>query len=121
MEMYLNIKGSKDSIYVVSICTDKEDSFFDCDCPASNHSAGQICKHRLALLNWDFSNIIDADAEEIELLKEFILNSNTQDYLDVLESIQSEFDRIKAEEKKLKSLLAQTKRDLLRKFYSSDE
>ncbi|MBX9866058.1 MAG: hypothetical protein K2Y14_04030 [Burkholderiales bacterium] len=119
METYLNVKGSKNNTYVISVFKDDEDSFFDCDCPAANFSAGQLCKHRLALLNGDFSKIINADDEEIALVKEFIASANIQNELEEINKIQSEFDRLQAEEKKLKSLLGQRKRDLLSKFYPS--
>ena len=117
MEIYVNIKGSKKNIYVVGVCDEGEDSFFDCDCPASHHSANQICKHRLTLLKGDFSNIIDTDIEDIELLKKFISNVDIKNNIEEIEKIESAFNRIQAEEKELKNMLAKMKRELLNKFY----
>jgi len=76
---------------------------FTCTCPAGE--IGQVCKHRLSLLNGDITRLM-SDTAEVERLRDLVRGSKVEKHFQELENLKSELERLKRLEAAAKKALA---------------
>ena len=94
------ISSSSEEIYDVTLCDENGLISLNCTCPAGIYS--MICKHRIALLGGDISNLFKKSDEKV--VKEF-LNSVGVEKIDSLfielREVEKELENLKKKKSKL--------------------
>jgi hypothetical protein len=103
MEQYtFEVKGSS-GLYKVTFTKKDEQVLTSCTCQAGEHSLH--CKHRLAIIAGDTSNVLSGNESQIELVAGLIKGTVLEEVLCQFEQAKKEFDLAERRLNKAKKVL----------------
>ena len=94
--------SSSDEIYQLAATRAGAGVRFTCNCPAG--ALGQACKHRLALLEGDVTNL-SGDTSGIERLQEMVRGSKIMQRMQELAALDQELASLKKRQRAVKAAL----------------
>lgn len=108
-QLTILVKGSSADPYELTFIKDGESLTALCTCPAG--SFGNLCKHRVAILDGDARAVVSDDADKVSVVLEWVAGTD-------VETALTEMREIDADESKTKEQLAIAKKKLARAMNS---
>ena len=100
------VQGSEPSPYRVVFRRNGSELKARCSCRAGAN--GQLCKHRLSILNGDASAVVSENSEQVPEVASWLLGSNIADAISEIVTLEAEKKIIEEKLKKAKKLVAQS-------------
>ena len=92
-ELTLSVKGSSSDPYKLTFIIDGDSLTALCTCPAGTF--GNLCKHRVAILDGDGAAVIDVDVDKIKTIVEWLAGTDVEKALRELRAVESAEDATK--------------------------
>jgi uncharacterized Zn finger protein len=92
-ELTLQVKGSSSDPYELIFIKDGDSLTALCNCPAGTY--GNLCKHRVAVLDGDGAAVIDDDAAKIASVVEWLIGTDVESALAELRVVEADKDSSK--------------------------
>jgi uncharacterized Zn finger protein len=106
LKLKFSVRGSKGDLYTVT-ATKKDgsdDMQFKCSCLGGDN--GRFCKHRMALLLGDITNLASNNIGDVETLREMISGTEIESCVSKVYHLQAQLDQITAQLRRAKDELA---------------
>ena len=103
-ELTFVIQGSSPEPYTVQFKKSGDKLSAYCSCPAGEN--GQICKHRMRILEGNTEGLVSSNAEEVKVAESWLKGSNIETALADIRSAEVRFEAAKKELALLKKNLA---------------
>ena len=103
-ELIFLVKGSSSDTYEITFIKDGDSLTALCTCPAGTF--GNLCKHRVAILDGDARSISSDNAHLAPKVLEWLAGTDVEAALTVLRAAEQSKDRTKDEIKVLKKKVA---------------
>ena len=87
-ELTLQVKGSSSDPYELIFIKDGDSLTALCNCPAGTF--GNLCKHRVAILDGDSAAVVDDDATKIASVVEWLVGTDVETALAELRVVESD-------------------------------
>jgi hypothetical protein len=108
-ELTLYVKGSSSDPYELTFIKDGSSLTALCNCPAGTF--GNLCKHRVAILDGDSAAVVDDDGEKIGVIGRWLVGTD-------VDSAMKEMREVEASSESEKSDLVAAKRKLAKAMNS---
>jgi uncharacterized Zn finger protein len=86
-ELTLHVKGSSSDPYELTFIKDGDSLTALCDCPAGTF--GNVCKHRVAILDGDSTAVIDDDVGKSGTIVEWLAGTDVESALAELREVEA--------------------------------
>ncbi len=103
-ELTLLVKGSSADPYKLIFIKDGESLTALCDCPAG--SFGNVCKHRVAVLDGDAGAVLEEDAAKVATVVEWSAGTDVEKALAEMRAADADTEVSKSDRAALKRVLA---------------
>jgi uncharacterized Zn finger protein len=103
-ELTILVKGSSADPYKLIFIKDGESLTALCDCPAG--SFGNVCKHRVAILDGDAGAVLEEDAAKVATVVEWLAGSDVEKALAEMRAADGNTEVSKSDRVALKRVLA---------------
>jgi hypothetical protein len=100
------VQGSEAEPYTIQITSCDNKLTASCTCRAA--FMGQLCKHRLSILNGDGSNVISENRDEVALIPNYLNGTETEKFMNAYKQLEDEKKTIDNKLKKLKKMIFQS-------------
>jgi hypothetical protein len=85
------VKGSEGDIYTITAKREGNKLTMTCTCQAGQHNIH--CKHRIALLNGDVSNLVGDDVGDVRLLQTMLIGTDVEAALGKVDERESDVEK----------------------------
>lgn len=109
MELNFAVQGSADEPYLVTFRRDGDNLTATCSCRAGE--LGQLCKHRVQLINGDVSDLVSDNEPEVDEIAGLIAGTGVSAALDALRAAEQAEKDAKREVANRKKALARVMAD----------
>lgn len=92
-ELTLHVKGSSSDPYELTFIKDGDSLTALCNCPAGTF--GNVCKHRVAILDGDSSAVTDDDVRKTGTVVEWLVGTDVESALAELREVEAKKDASK--------------------------
>ncbi len=92
-ELTLHVKGSSSDPYELTFIKDGDSLTALCDCPAGTF--GNLCKHRVAILDGDSSAVVDDDGGKSGIVVEWLAGTDVEAALAEMREVEAQADSSK--------------------------
>jgi len=89
-QLSMQVKGSSSDPYELTFIKDGDSLTALCDCPAGTF--GNLCKHRVAILDGDHSAVIDDDGSKTGKVVEWLTGSDVEAALVEMREVEARAD-----------------------------
>jgi uncharacterized Zn finger protein len=103
-ELTILVKGSSADPYKLIFIKDGESLTALCDCPAG--SFGNVCKHRVAILDGDADAVLEEDAAKVAKVVEWLAGTDVEKALADMRAAESDTEASKPARAAAKKTLA---------------
>jgi len=103
-ELAIQVKGSSADPYKLIFIKDGDSLTALCDCPAG--SFGNVCKHRVAILDGDAGAVLEEDAAKVAIVVEWLAGTDVETALADMRAADVDGEKSKSEKAALKRVLA---------------
>ena len=87
-ELTMQVKGSSKDPYEVTFIKDGDSLTALCDCPAGTF--GNLCKHRVAILDGDSRAVVDKDKQKTDTVVGWLAGTDVESALAQLRSVEAD-------------------------------
>lgn len=92
-QLTILVKGSSPEPYETTFLKDGDSLTAICTCPAGTY--GNLCKHRVAIVDGDAGAVLDADVEKIAKVVEWLSGTDVEAALKELREVEAAADSTK--------------------------
>jgi uncharacterized Zn finger protein len=92
-ELTLHVKGSSSDPYELTFIKDGDSLTALCDCPAGTF--GNLCKHRVAILDGDSSAVVDDDGGKSGIVVKWLSGTDVEAALAEMREVEAQADSSK--------------------------
>ena len=103
-ELTLLVKGSSADPYKLIFIKDGDSLTALCDCPAG--SFGNVCKHRVAVLDGDAGAVLEEDTAKVATVVEWLAGTDVEKALAEMRAADADTEASKSDRVALKRVLA---------------
>jgi len=86
-ELTLRVKGSSSDPYELTFIKDGSSLTALCDCPAGTF--GNLCKHRVAILDGDTAAVVDDDGEKAGVIVQWLIGTDVESALQEMREVEA--------------------------------
>lgn len=86
-QLTLLVKGSSSDPYELTFIKDEASLTALCDCPAGTF--GNLCKHRVAILDGDAGAVVESDADKVGRVVEWLIGTDVQEALAEMRAVEA--------------------------------
>jgi hypothetical protein len=86
-ELTLRVKGSSSDPYELTFIKDGSSLTALCDCPAGTF--GNLCKHRVAILDGDTTAVIDDGGEKADVIVQWLIGTDVESALKEMREVEA--------------------------------
>ncbi len=86
-QLTLHVKGSSADPYELTFIKDGASLTALCDCPAGTF--GNLCKHRVAILNGDNAAVVDDDGGKVGIVVEWLVGTDVEAALKEMREVEA--------------------------------
>jgi uncharacterized Zn finger protein len=94
-QLTLHVKGSSSDPYELTFIKDGDSLTALCDCPAGTF--GNLCKHRVAILDGDSSSVVDDDAVKTATVVQWLTGTDVEASLAEMREVEARADSPKSD------------------------
>jgi len=86
-ELTLQVKGSSSDPYELTFIKDGASLTALCNCPAGTF--GNLCKHRVAILNGDSAAVVDDDGRKTGIVVQWLIGTDVETALSEMREVEA--------------------------------
>jgi len=105
-QLTLHVKGSSSDPYELTFIKDGSSLTALCNCPAGTF--GNLCKHRVAILDGDSTAVVDDDGEKTGVIVEWLIGTDVETALKEMREFEASSESSKPDLVAAKRKLAKT-------------
>lgn len=94
-ELTLRVKGSSADPYELTFIKDGSSLTALCDCPAGTF--GNLCKHRVAILDGDSTAVVDGDGGKAGVIVKWLIGTDVDSALKEMREVESSSESSKSD------------------------